>query len=177
MKALIGLGNPGKDYRNNRHNVGFKVIEELAVGCKVKLKRALRQKAWLKRVEIAGTLLLLVKPRVYMNRSGVCAARVLRAYKIPVEHMLIIYDDADLNPGELRIRRSGSSAGHKGIASVISALGTKEINRLKVGIGRPDSSSLTEYVLSDFSQEEENRIESAVKQAARLSLEWSKEVG
>ncbi|MCF7872794.1 MAG: aminoacyl-tRNA hydrolase [Candidatus Omnitrophica bacterium] len=180
MKIIVGLGNPGKKYSENRHNIGFKIVDQLAGRYKIKLRRSIRQKAWLGELRIGSDYFLLVKPKTYMNASGLCVNRVLAKYKVLTEDLLVIYDDADLDLGVLRIKKSGSSAGHRGMASIIDALGTKEINRLKVGIGRPTPSRgdyqppLTEYVLSNFSGEEKENLTKVINQAAAIPLNWFK---
>ncbi|MCF7869791.1 MAG: aminoacyl-tRNA hydrolase [Candidatus Omnitrophica bacterium] len=181
MKVIVGLGNPGKKYSENRHNAGFKIIDQLVYEYEVKLKRSIRQKAWLGELRIDSDCFLLVKPKTYMNVSGLCVSRVLAKYKVSTEDLLIIYDDADLNLGTLRIKKSGSSAGHGGAASIIDVLGTKEINRLKVGIGRPTLGRgdyqlpLTEYVLSNFSSEEKKQLKEVIAKAVEVSLDWFRE--
>jgi peptidyl-tRNA hydrolase, PTH1 family len=181
LKVIVGLGNPGKKYSENRHNIGFKVIDQLACRYKVKLKRSIRQKAWLGELRIDSDCFLLVKPKTYMNASGLCLNRVLAKYKVSSEDLLVIYDDADLDFGTLRIKKSGSSAGHRGISSIINVLGTKEINRLKVGIGRPAFRGgdcqlpLTEYVLSNFSGEEKKQLKEVIVKAVEVSLDWFKD--
>ncbi|MFO8053088.1 MAG: aminoacyl-tRNA hydrolase [Candidatus Omnitrophota bacterium] len=181
MKVIVGLGNPGKNYSENRHNIGFKVVDQLAYRYKVKLKRTIRQRAWLGELRIDSDYFLLVKPKTYMNNSGFCLNRVLAKYKVPVQNLLVVYDDADLDFGTLRIKKSGSSGGHRGIASIIDILGTKDINRLKVGIGRPAlrrgqlQLPLTEYVLSNFSGEEKKQLREVLTKAVEVSLDWFKE--
>ncbi|MCF7873218.1 MAG: aminoacyl-tRNA hydrolase [Candidatus Omnitrophica bacterium] len=178
MKIIVGLGNPGKKYSENRHNIGFKVVDQLACKYKVKLKRTIRQKAWLGELKIDFDSFLLVKPKTYMNNSGLCVGRVLAKYKVPRQDLLVVYDDVDLNLGTLRIKKSGSSGGHKGIASIIDILGTKEINRLRVGVGRPTfgrggpNRPLTDFVLSNFSSEEKKQLKEVIKEAAEISLKW-----
>lgn len=181
MKIIVGLGNPGKKYSENRHNIGFKIVDQLAGRYKVRLKRSIRQKAWLGELRIGSDYFLLVKPKTYMNASGLCVNRVLAKHKVLTEDLLVIYDDADLDLGTLRIKKSGSSAGHRGMASIIDALGTKEINRLKVGIGRPKISRgdyqlpLTEYVLSNFSGKEKKQLQEIIAKTVEVVLNWFKD--
>lgn len=175
MKIIVGLGNPGKKYSENRHNIGAKVIDQLADDHKVNLKRSVRQKAWLGELKINSDCFLLVKPRTYMNNSGLCVGRVLAKNKVSPEDLLVIYDDADLELGVLRIKKKGSSGGHRGIASIVDILGTEEVNRLKVGIGRSADGELSDYVLSDFSYAEKKELTKVISQAAKASLNWFNE--
>ncbi len=179
MKIIVGLGNPGKNYSENRHNIGFKVIDRLArqagAGYGFRLKRSIRQKAWLGQIRKEQDSFLLVKPRTYMNRSGLCVNKVLAKHKVSLDDLLIIYDDADLELGTLRIKKSGSSGGHRGIGSIIDILGREEISRLKVGIGRPPKGGLTDYVLTNFSLREKEKLDLVLSEAAKLSLNWFEE--
>ncbi|MCF7916563.1 MAG: aminoacyl-tRNA hydrolase [Candidatus Omnitrophica bacterium] len=174
MKIIVGLGNPGKNYSENRHNIGAKVVDQLASNYKINLKRSVRQKAWLGELKINSDSFLLVKPRTYMNNSGLCVGRVLAKYKVSVEDLLVVYDDADLELGVLRTKKKGSSGGHRGIASIVDILGTEEVNRLKVGIGRSVDHDLSDYVLSDFSYEEKKELTKVISKAAEISLNWFK---
>ncbi len=175
MKIIVGLGNPDKKYSENRHNIGAKVIERLAAEYSIKLRRSIRQKAWLGELQTEADNFLLVKPRTYMNNSGLCVGKIFARYKVSLQDLLIVYDDADLQLGTLRIKKSGSSGGHRGIGSIMAVLGREEINRLKVGIGRSTGSDLADYVLSDFSQEEKKYLEKVIGEAAKISLDWFKE--
>ncbi len=172
LKVVVGLGNPGKKYLKTRHNVGFRVIDRLAVQYKVKLKKSVRLKACLGELKLGLDSFLLVKPKTYMNNSGYSVVRILAKYKASVKDLLVIYDDADLDLGCIRIRKRGSSAGHRGLASLIEALGAKQINRMKIGIGRLGSGDLADYVLSNFSSQEKKIADKVVSEAAKISLEW-----
>ncbi len=175
MKIIVGLGNPGKNYSESKHNIGFAVIDKLATQYQVRLKRAIRQKAWLGQLRRGPGHFLLVKPKTYMNNSGDCVSRVLAKYKVSLQDLLVVYDDADLDLGLMRLRKGGSSAGHRGIASVMNALGRQEVNRLKVGIGRLNCGDLTNYVLSCFSRDEIKKVNRIISEAAKVSLDWFKE--
>ncbi|MCF7871314.1 MAG: aminoacyl-tRNA hydrolase [Candidatus Omnitrophica bacterium] len=175
LKIIVGLGNPGKKYSENRHNIGFKVIDRLASDYHIKFKRNIRLKSWVSEFKTASGRFLLVKPKTYMNNSGFCLDRVLFRYKTGLKDLLIIYDDADLNFGTLRIKKSGSAGGHRGMESIIDILGTKEINRLKIGVGKSAERDLADYVLSDFSRGEKDKLKEILDKAAEVSLDWFKE--
>lgn len=175
MKVIVGLGNPGKKYSENRHNIGFKVVDRLAAENRLRLRKSLSQKAWLGEFNSESNLFLLAKPISFMNNSGSSVARILARHKVSSQNLLVIYDDADLDLGLMRLRSGGSSAGHKGIASVLEVLGRKDISRLRVGIGRFKQGDLADYVLSDFSRSEKERLDMVISRAAIASLEWFQE--
>ena len=133
MKVIVGLGNPGMRYARTRHNAGFLVLDRIAseLGCTV-WRRRHRGK-----IAEAGQDLLLVKPQTYMNLSGDCVLQVSRVHRIPASDFVIVLDDMDLEPGRIRVRPGGGSAGHKGMQSIVDLLGTSEIVRVRVGIGHP----------------------------------------
>jgi len=167
---LIGLGNPGREYRDNRHNLGFMVIDRLIVrlnarGMKVQSKAIVTSATYEERK------LILAKPQTYMNLSGQSAQGLLNFYKIPVENMLIAHDDLDIPFGTIRIRPGGGPGGQKGMASTIERLGTKEFPRLRLGIGRPPGRmDPSAYVLQDFSRDEMKILSEIVDRAAEAAL-------
>jgi peptidyl-tRNA hydrolase, PTH1 family len=167
---LIGLGNPGREYRDNRHNLGFMVIDRLIVrlnarGLKVQSKAIVTSATYEERK------LILAKPQTYMNLSGQSAQGLLNFYKIPVENMLIAHDDLDIPFGTIRIRPGGGPGGQKGMASTIERLGTKEFPRLRLGIGRPPGRmDPSAYVLQDFSRDEMKILSEIVDRAAEAAL-------
>ncbi|HLA98680.1 MAG TPA: aminoacyl-tRNA hydrolase [Anaerolineales bacterium] len=149
---IIGLGNPGREYRGNRHNIGFMVLDHLAAKIGITFSR-LESKALVAKGEQNGRRLILAKPQTYMNLSGQAVGALLRFYKIPLEDLLVIYDDVDLPYEALRMRPGGGSAGQKGIQSIIENLGTDEFPRLRIGVGRPPAQmQAADYVLQDFSK-------------------------
>ncbi len=172
MKVILGLGNPGKKYQSNRHNIGFMVIDKLAEEFSVEFRRSLRVRASLVKKRVAGEDVVLVKPLAFMNNSGVVVKRVADIYKVATSDMLVIYDDVDLDLGELRARKSGSAGGHRGMISVIECLRTDEVNRLRIGIARPSSEEVADYVLSDFSLEEETIVAETIEESAKASIDW-----
>ena len=162
MKLIIGLGNPGKAYAHNRHNIGFRCINHLARLHSIPVKKHQCQ-SQVGIGKIAGVEVLLAKPKTFVNLSGEAIERLMRKYNISIDDLLVIYDDLDLPLGKLRLRAGGSAGGHKGINSIISALGNGDFPRIKVGIGRPtkeDGTAITDeavivgYVLSDFTPQE-----------------------
>ncbi len=163
---IVGLGNPGITYRNTRHNVGFKVIHEVAKACRVQLRRH-RFQSRHARALIGDDQVVLLQPLTFMNRSGQAVKAAAYAYGVGPERTLIVYDDLDLPLGRIRVARNGSAGGHKGVASIIASLGTREFPRVKIGIGRPPRQVPAEdYVLSRFQREEREIISSVVHLAA-----------
>jgi PTH1 family peptidyl-tRNA hydrolase len=149
---IVGLGNPGREYKDNRHNVGFMLIDRLSVRLNARLSRV-QAKALVGSVNYEGDKLILAKPQTYMNLSGQSIQGLARFYKLPLENMIVAHDDLDLPFGTIRIRPGGGPGGQKGIASAIERLGTKDFRRLRIGIGRPPGRmDPAAYVLQDFSQ-------------------------
>lgn len=175
---IIGLGNPGREYRNTRHNAGFMVIEALCEAFNIRLAR-LQSKALVGTGLWEGKKIILAKPQTFMNLSGQAVSGLIRFYKIPVEQMLVIHDDLDLPVGTLRMRPGGSSPGQKGITSIIEKLGTQEFPRMRIGIGRPPGQmDPADYVLEDFWGSEKellphllSRAVEAVKDFVQYGLE------
>ena len=166
MHCLVGLGNPGAQYAETRHNVGFHVIDRLAERHQVGVTRG-RHRALFGRGKIAGEDCLLVKPQTFMNESGDAVARVLLYYRLQPSDVLLVYDDIVLDLGVLRLRRGGSDGGHKGVRSVIHYLHTDQIARLRMGVGRPpEGESAINFVLSPFARSERERAEVMVDRAA-----------
>jgi PTH1 family peptidyl-tRNA hydrolase len=167
---IVGLGNPGSKYANTRHNVGFMVVDEIARRLGIgegdwKTKDRARQ------AQAGGRDLLLVEPQSYMNESGVPTRLVAAWFRIPAERILVVYDELDLPFGRLRVRDSGSSAGHNGMKSIISYFGT-EIPRLRVGIGRDDGAEAIDRVLGTFSERERSLLPLVVRAAADAAFLW-----
>ncbi len=149
MKVVVGLGNPGKEYKSTPHNAGFAVVEELARRFDAKLKRGWRSNAKTGKCIYAGEKVLLVEPQTFMNRSGDAVSSVMRYNRLEPEALVVVVDDADLPLGRVRIRAQGSSGGHRGLESIIGSIGTKEFARIRVGIGRDKrKGDLVDYVLS-----------------------------
>jgi peptidyl-tRNA hydrolase, PTH1 family len=168
MKLIVGLGNPGKTYAHNRHNVGFQCLNYFARLHSIAFDhRQCQTRAGIGKAR--GEKLLLAKPRTFVNLSGKSVACLVHKHNMPLSDLLVIYDDLDLPLGKIRLRQSGSSGGHKGMNSIISALGSEAFPRIRVGIGRPQAEKLSmsedavvSYVLSDFSPEEEAIIKPVI---------------
>jgi PTH1 family peptidyl-tRNA hydrolase len=157
MKLIVGLGNPGKSYAGNRHNMGFQCLDYFASRHRIPInKRRLRLKSLKTKYgmgEVADMQVVLAKPQTYMNNSGEAVGQLMRRLDVQLENLIVIYDDMDLPLGKLRIRQRGGAAGHNGIASIIRSLGNEEFPRIRVGIGRPDVDEVS-YVLGNFTTEE-----------------------
>lgn len=167
---LIGLGNPGREYRDNRHNVGFMFIDRLIVRLNARGLKV-QSKAIVTTATYEDRKLILAKPQTYMNLSGQSAQGLLNFYKIPKENMLIAHDDLDLPYGTIRIRPGGGPGGQKGMASTIEQLGTKEFPRLRIGIGRPPGRmDPSAFVLQDFSREEMKVLSEIIDRATDAAL-------
>lgn len=166
MYLIAGLGNPTKQYENTRHNVGFEVIDALAekYGISVREKK---HKALIGTGSIEGQKVILAKPQTYMNLSGESIAELARYYKLnPETELIVIYDDVNFAPGNLRIRESGSSGGHNGVKSIIKCLNTQTFLRVKVGVGKkPKDWDLADYVLGHFQAEERRNLDGAIQRA------------
>lgn len=161
FQLIVGLGNPGRDYADTRHNVGFMIVDRLAA----KASAAWRtEKSWKTDVSRAGSA-WLCKPQTYMNLSGAAVASVAAFYKIPTESVLVILDDMALPLGKLRLRASGSAGGHNGLQSVIDHLGTDSVARLRVGIGAAEPGEAVGHVLGRFSAGEKAALSETLDRA------------
>lgn len=155
---IVGLGNPGPEYKLNRHNAGFMVLDELAAKLGESFRKVQNQ-ALVTQARHGDQRLVLAKPRTFMNLSGQAVGALARFYKVPMERILVVYDDADLAFETLRLRPEGGAAGQKGMRSIIQHLGTQAIPRLRVGIGRPKGRMSTPaHVLQDFSKQEQDDL-------------------
>lgn len=151
---IVGLGNPGREYQTNRHNIGFMLISRLAEKLDVSFTRV-ESKAMVTKTTFQSKLVIMAKPQTYMNLSGQSVGSLAKFYKIQLDHLMVIYDDVDLPFGRIRIRPSGGSAGQKGMGSIIDQLGTEEIPRMRLGVGRPPGSKgAASYVLRNFTGED-----------------------
>jgi PTH1 family peptidyl-tRNA hydrolase len=186
-RLILGLGNPGEQYRDTRHNVGFRVVEELARRWHLALDRlecnaltAHRAHATL--ATEAGTgeggeVVLLAKPQTYMNRSGHAAHCFVERYELDPGSVLVVYDEVNLPLGKLRLRRSGSPAGHRGLESILESLRTAEVPRLRLGVAplgdaRPPGEELADFVLSPFAEDEREETEAMIRRAADAVEVW-----
>ena len=167
---ITGLGNPGREYKNNRHNVGFMVVDEIAKKLGIEFTR-MQSNAMVTKGDYNGDKIILAKPYSYMNASGQPVRSLVRFYKIPFENLLVIFDDADLSFGTIRLRPEGSSSGQQGMNSIIQQLGSQEFNRLRVGIGRPPGKMRTpDYVLQDFKKDEVEELPMILDRASDAAL-------
>ena len=175
LYLIIGLGNPGAAYRETRHNIGFKLADLLSAQGRRPFERREAQ-SLLCRTERAGRNLLLAKPQTYMNRSGRAVRALLEIYPVDLSRLLIVYDEAALPFGKLRFRRAGSSGGQKGMGSIIQALGTERIPRLRIGVGGDEpAGNVADYVLSEFDRKEREQLDEILERAVRACDSWLKE--
>jgi len=167
VKLIVGLGNPGREYRETRHNVGFMVADALADRWRVADQWREKSSALLARTGVGDAGVLLVKPLTFMNLSGEAVAAVAGFYKVEPADVLVIVDEAALPLGRLRARRDGSAGGHNGLKSLIQHLGTQAFPRLRVGVGRGDNGrELADHVLGRFEPDERETVSAAVLRAA-----------
>ena len=166
MFIIAGLGNPGKDYKNTRHNIGFDVIDVIAEKHNISVIEK-KHKAIIGKGVIDGYKIILVKPQTYMNLSGESLREIIDYYKVdPTEELIVISDDISLNPGNIRIRKKGSAGGHNGLKSIIQHLGTDQFMRVKMGVGeKPKGYDLADYVLGHFTTDERKIMDEAAKSA------------
>ncbi len=167
---LIGLGNPGREHRDNRHNLGFMLIDRLIIRLNARGMKV-QSKAIVTTATYEDRKLILAKPQTYMNLSGQSAQGLLHFYKLPVENMLVAHDDLDIPFGTIRIRPGGGPGGQRGMASTIEQLGTKDFPRLRIGIGRPPGRvDPSDYVLQNFSRDEMKVLSEIIDRAADAAL-------
>lgn len=173
---IVGLGNPGEEYAHTRHNAGFEVISRLETLYGVKLRRKLLLQGMTAEITDGETKIVLCEPLTYMNRSGECVRRLLTRFRIPQENMLVIYDDIDLPPGKVRVRKSGGPGTHNGMRSIAQQLGKTDFPRIRIGIGdRPAGGDLAAWVLGHCSPEERTGMEAAFERAAECARLWTTE--
>lgn len=172
-KLIVGLGNPGQAYANSRHNIGASCLNYFARQHGIRFDRK-RGRARIGSGNVAGSEVVLAKPRTFMNRSGDSVGPLFRKYRVRLENLIVIHDDLDMPPGKIRIRPGGSSAGHKGISSIIAHLGSQDFCRIRIGIGRPlveegsttGEDDIIDWVLSSFTPEEEEVISKVIPQVS-----------
>jgi len=174
MKLIVGLGNPGRGYAHNRHNIGFTCLNHFARSHGITFDKKQAQ-ARTGSGEVAGNRIIIAKPQTYMNLSGQSVSLLVKKFNIDLDNLVVIHDDLDLPLGRIRIRQGSSSGGHKGIASIISHLGSQDFLRIRIGIGRPSITEISEgdivaYVLSDFTPEEEQVISQLIPKVSEAIL-------
>jgi PTH1 family peptidyl-tRNA hydrolase len=169
---IIGFGNPGREYIHNRHNIGFMLIDRIAVRLNAQGMK-LQSKAIVISTLYEGRKVILAKPQTYMNLSGQSVQGLMHFYKLPPENLLVSHDDLDLSFGTIRIRPDGGPGGQRGMADTIERLGTKEFPRLRLGIGRPPGRmDPKDYVLQDFSKEDQKYLPEILDRAADAAIEF-----
>lgn len=167
MKLIVGLGNPGPEYAKTRHNMGFQAVDRLADRLGVMIDRDRFDGLYAHVADPRfGERFILLKPQTYMNLSGKSVAQVASFFKIPASDIIVCYDDLDTKPGDIRLREKGSSGGHKGMQSIIEALSTSDIKRVKVGIGKNPLIPIVDYVLGKPFQDEAPLIDEALDRAS-----------
>ncbi|MDQ7056204.1 MAG: aminoacyl-tRNA hydrolase [Persephonella sp.] len=169
IKVVVGLGNPGKQYEYTRHNIGFMVAD--AVASQLRCGKKYIEKSFSHIYECLNHDVFIVKPQTYMNNSGVAVKNLIEDYNLTPDEILVIYDDLDLPLGTIKLRKKGSSGGHKGMQSIIENLKTENFPRLRIGIGRPEGKEqVAEYVLSPFSKSEQILVEKVIQHAAQCVI-------
>ena len=167
---IVGLGNPGRDYRQNRHNAGYMLVDRLAIKLDTRFTR-LQSRALVASTTYRERKIILAKPQTFMNLSGQAVQGLVHFYKLPLDRLLLVHDDLDLPTGTVRIRPDGGSAGQKGMASVIERLGTDEFPRLRLGIGRPPGQmDAPDYVLQDYTPAEIALLSDTLGRAVEAAL-------
>ena len=170
---VVGLGNPGEKYAHTRHNVGFEVMSRLEEYYGVKLRRKFLLQGQTAEITDGETKIVLCEPLTYMNKSGECIRKLLNRFKVPQEQMIVIFDDIDLPPGKVRVRKNGGAGTHNGMRSIAGALGKTEFPRIRVGTGdRPAGEDLAAWVLGRPGAEEKEKMEQAFDHAAETARVW-----
>ena len=166
IRLIVGLGTPGPEYEQTRHNAGFWLVDNLANDVGARLQRETKYNALMARASVAGQEVYLLEPQTYMNRSGQSVGGLCRFFKIAPDEVLVVHDELDLMPGTVRLKKGGSSGGHNGLKDITAALGTQDYWRLRLGIGHPRTLSLqqqvADFVLHRPRREDQELIEQAI---------------
>ncbi|MFA4967452.1 MAG: aminoacyl-tRNA hydrolase [Candidatus Margulisiibacteriota bacterium] len=172
MRVIVGLGNPGPEYEDTRHNIGFKAIEELAKITGVsELKMKNKLQAFIGEAVVGNCKIILAQPTTFMNNSGIAVSAILSWYKVPPEKLIVIYDDVDLEVGQIRLRSEGGAGGHHGVESIIAHIPSANFNRVRIGIGRNGLfGDVSNYVLGKIPSAEREPLGSAIIKAAEAAL-------
>ena len=171
MYLIIGLGNPEEEYSKTRHNMGFNTINKIANKYNIQVNKNKFQGLWESSI-IEGQKVILVKPQTYMNLSGNCVQEFVNFYKIEKENIIVIYDDMDIEPGLIKIRKQGGPGGHNGMKSIIQMLGTDQFSRVRIGIGRPKhNGDEINYVIGPIPDEEIAKLEEGTEKAKQAVIE------
>lgn len=170
MKWFVGLGNPGREYKDTRHNVGFMALDRFAEEWSLSFKES-KCKGWIAEGHVQGQKVCLLKPATFMNLSGEAVRAFMQFYKANLDDMIVLYDDLDTEVGRMRLRYQGSAGGHNGIKSIIQHAGTQEFNRIRIGISRPQPGrSVVDYVLGEFGKEERKLLPEVLDKAGEAML-------
>ena len=173
MKLIVGLGNPGDIYAHSRHNIGFLVIKALSNIYKAPLKRERGTFSLSARIKIDNQVVIIAMPLTFMNLSGNAVEALLKKHRIGLENLLMVLDDLDLDLARIKLRPSGSSAGHRGLESIIDSVDSSLFSRLRIGIGRsPRGVEASEYVLLPFSRKEKAQVKQAIEKATECCSAW-----
>ena len=171
MYLIVGLGNPEEEYSKTRHNMGFNTINKIAKQQKIEVNKT-KFHGLYETTIIEGKKVILVKPQTFMNLSGNCVQEFVNFYKIEKNNIIVIYDDMDIEPGEIKIRKKGSAGGHNGMKSIIQMLGTEEFARIRIGIGRPEhNGDEINYVIGAIPEEEIPKLDGGVEKAKEAIFE------
>ena len=171
MFLVIGLGNPGKRYQKTRHNLGFMVLENLAINWNKKFKKGNGPYRYIQTL-IGSQGVLIAKPTTYMNNSGLAVLKILKEKETELSKLLVLCDDFNLPLGKLRLREKGSAGGHNGLASIINTLGTDEFPRMRLGIGYDEKIDMKDYVLSPFQSAELAQVEQMIKESSQSIIDF-----
>ena len=173
---IVGLGNPGEKYAHTRHNAGFDVMEHLEKKMNVRLRKKLFFKGELAEITDGEKKIILCRPTTYMNKSGECVRQLLQRFRCTPDRMIVIYDDIDLPPGKIRIRKNGSAGTHNGMRSIVGCIGNTDFPRIRIGTGdRPAGQELADWVLGRCGPDERKQMEAAFERAAESALCWVRE--
>ncbi len=174
-RLIVGLGNPGPEYAATRHNVGFRCVDEVAKRTESRWCKHPRSQSMVSVAQAGDLTLVLTKPHTYMNRSGTATSVLVDRLQLALDNVLIVYDDMDLPFGSLRLRERGSPGTHNGMRSVVAALQSENVPRLRIGISQAAPGTATDHVLSEFSAEEETAVDLLVQRAADAAMAWATE--
>lgn len=173
VRVIVGLGNPGEEYENTRHNVGFLVVDLLAKALNISFKGDRKCKALVGYSVVNKIKIVLVKPKTYMNLSGVCVKELVNFYKLDLKNLFVVSDDAEMDIGRLKLKKRGGTGGHNGLKSITDELSSSEYTRLRMGISKNKEIPLKDYVLGQFSKAELVELEGILETAKQVALEWA----
>lgn len=173
IKLIVGLGNPGRIYRDSRHNIGWMTVKVLSKGYKISLKKDEGSLSLVGKGKIKDQDVVLALPLTFMNLSGIAVKALLKKYKIGLENLLVVCDDLDLELGRFKIKPSGSFGGHRGLKSIIDSLGSQSFSRLRIGIGRPSVDiDIARYVLLHFTKKQRQEVKNIIEKVIECCRVW-----